>query len=112
MNDILVISLSKCIVCTAHTNQVIAYRPLLVDLSGGSGTTYSRLDLSNLLTTDGTRTLTSGIVSSVPTFKALASSPSGASTIIQPNSIINYARDTTTGINYSSMTTNTLSMIG
>ena len=72
--------------------------------------TNTSTSLSNIIT-DATRTITSGIISSVATFKALASS-GGNSTIITPTTIGLYTTDGTTTTNRTELTQTQLSIVG
>ena len=80
-------------------------------ITGGSTNDTHTLTTTSNIITDGTRTLTSGIVSSVATFKALAGT-GGNSSIIKPNSITTSNVDGTTSTNTSSITPTSISTIG
>ena len=86
--------------------------PTDLTITGSSASITNTLTALSNIITDATATLTSGIISNIATFKALASSPSGNSTTITPNSIINRTADNATTTNISTLTGSGLTVVG
>jgi len=79
-------------------------------ITGSTSSVTNVLTSASSIITDGTRTLTSGILSSVATFKALATS-SGSSTVVTPGDIDLYSVDGST-TNTSNLSSTSLSITG